>query len=52
MNEKKELGKLLKEFAIFFPDTTGRTTAIMLDIDVSNTIFYKEHPYWMNPSKM
>ena len=52
MREKKKLEKLLKEFAILFPDTPGKTTAIMHDVDVSNASPCKQHPYRMNPSKL
>ena len=52
VGEKKELGKLSKEFAILFPDTPGRTTAIMYDVDVSNASPCTQHPYRMNQSKL
>jgi len=50
--QEKELEKLLKEFAILFSDTPGKTTAIMHDVDVSNASPSKQHPYQMNPSKL
>ena len=49
---KEQLGKLLKEFTVLFPDTPGRTTAIMQDVSVNNASSCKKHPYRMNPLKL
>ena len=52
VNRREELGKLMKEFTVLFPDTLGRTTAIMHDVNVNNASPCKQHPYRMSPLKL
>ena len=52
LNKRAEVVELIQEFAVLFPDTPGRTTAIQHDIDVGSATSCKQHPYRVNPSKL
>ena len=46
------LKKLLREFAVLFPDVPGKTTITVHDVDVGDTPPIKQHPYRVNPVKL
>ena len=50
--EKNVIKLLVEEFSDLFPDVPGRTTAACHEVDVGAAHPIKQHPYWLNPTKL
>ena len=52
LKERAEVVNLIKEFILLFPDTPGKTTAVIHDVDIEDAAPCRQHPYQMNPLKL
>ena len=52
LKERAEVVNLIKAFTLLFPDTPGKTTAVIHDVDIGDAAPCRQHPYRMNPLKL